>query len=149
MLLYLLALLLFKETYELILKGSNAWPPGCQLKFVNGCDFKLANQSLMSSMLIPVKELMPNEMIDISVSIESPKECGIYQCQLRLYTQNNQPFGQEIWFICTVEQNGILGITQQLNNVNMFDMQRSNLNNTNKKIVKLETNSNFINPFSS
>jgi hypothetical protein len=140
-------------TFKFVSKGTKPWPSGCQLKYVNGFDFKLPQstsfQSNMSAMSIPVQELNPNETIDLSVSMRSPEECGIYQCQLRLYTENNQPFGDEIWVICTVEQSGILGITQQLTNVNMFDLHRSTTtsNNSNKTFAKLDSNSSFINPF--
>ena len=51
----------------------------------------------------------------------------MYQCQLKLFTQYNQPFGDPIWLLLNVEEGGVLGITQQLNSVSVF-------NGANKKI---------------
>ena len=133
--------------------GQKQWPTGCKLKFVNGFDFELTRntpfKSNLSTTSIPIKELIPNETCDLNLELISPEECGIYSCQLRFYTEDDRPFGDEIFIICTVEQTGIMGITQQLTNVNMFDFQRSNSNNSKNNKNNFLSNSNFINPFNS
>ena len=58
--------------------------------------------------------------MDVSISLKSPQQCGIYQCQYRTYTRFNQPFGDPIWLLLNVEEGGLLDCIQQLNNVNMF-----------------------------
>lgn len=69
---------------------------------------------------IELPELGAQESADVSVSLVSPAQCGIYQCQYRTYTRLGQPFGDPIWLLLNVEEGGVLGITQQLNSVNMF-----------------------------
>lgn len=91
---------------------------------------------------------MANEQCDLNLELISPEQCGIYSCQLRFYTEDDRPFGDEIFIICTVEQTGIMGITQQLNSVNMFDFQRSNSNNNNNKNNFL-SNYNYSNSYNS
>ena len=71
----------------------------------------------------------------------SPSKCDMYQCQMRFYTQYDQPFGDPIWIVLNVEEGGILGITQQLNNVNMM----TNPSSSNKSPFKLDSNFNFVN----
>lgn len=75
--------------------------------------------------------LEPGEEIDVSIELQSPEQCGIYQSQYRLFTANNVPFGDPIWLVLNVEVGGVLGITQQLNSVNMFGNMSSNHNNNN------------------
>ena len=138
----------------LILKiGGSAWPYGCQLKYVNGYDFiNEANGLNISSTPIQIKELEPNESVDISLRLVSPNKCDMYQCQLRFYTQYDQPFGDPIWIVLNVEEGGILGITQQLNNVNMMTNPSGTSRNLNindssnsKSPFKLDSNFNFVN----
>lgn len=69
---------------------------------------------------IEVRELEPQEICDISISLKAPRQCGIYQCQYRMFTSLNQPFGDPIWLLLNVEEGGVLSITQQLNSVSMF-----------------------------
>lgn len=73
-----------------------------------------------SPVSIDVKELEPHEECDLSISLKAPRQCGIYQCQYRMFTGLNQPFGDPIWLLLNVEEGGVLGITQQLNSVSMF-----------------------------
>lgn len=67
-----------------------------------------------------LKELQPQETMDVSISLKSPQQCGIYQCQYRTYTRYDQPFGDPIWLLLNVEEGGLLDCIQQLNNVNMM-----------------------------
>lgn len=71
------------------------------------------------------------------MSLRSPRHCGIYQCQYRTYTRLQQPFGDPIWLLLNVEEGGVLGITQQLNSVNVFgagaQFSNNNINNNNSR----------------
>jgi len=89
---------------------------------------------------------MPGEESDISIELSSPDQCGIYQSQYRLFTGNNVPFGDPIWLVLNVEVGGVLGITQQLNSVNMFGNMSSNQTNIN--ITNNNCSSTFLNQFS-
>jgi hypothetical protein len=114
-----------------------------------------ANDSPVS---IEVRELEPQEMCDLSISLKAPRQCGIYQCQYRMFTALNQPFGDPIWLLLNVEEGGVLGITQQLNSVSMFGNWNtngsnqaagsthvnSNENSFSKSPFKFDSNSNLI-----
>jgi hypothetical protein len=72
---------------------------------------------------------------------------------MKLFTQYNQPFGDAIWLLLAVEQGGVLGITQQLNDVSVFLNGRgerggadnnNNNNNNHKRVVN-----HHQNPFAS
>jgi hypothetical protein len=86
---------------------------------------------IQSPVEIDLRELEPQETLDLSISLQSPAQCGIYQCQYRAYTRYNQPFGDPIWLLLNVEIGGVLGITQQLNNVNVFGGVNINNNQIN------------------
>ena len=92
---------------------------------------------------IQVNALEPGEESDISIELSSPDQCGIYQSQYRLFTGNNVPFGDPIWLVLNVEIGGVLGITQQLNSVNMFGNMSSNQTNIN--ITNNNCSSTFLN----
>lgn len=111
----------FIKTWRIKNIGVKRWPYGCQLKLVNS---NISQRPGQQSYDLPVhvKVLEPNEETDISIELISPDQCAIYQSQYRLFTSNGTPFGDPIWLILKVEQGGVLGITQQLNNV-MFGMQ--------------------------
>jgi hypothetical protein len=94
-----------------------------------------ANDSPVS---IDVRELEPQETCDLSISLKAPRQCGIYQCQYRMFTALNQPFGDPIWLLLNVEEGGVLGITQQLNSVSMF----GNWNNSNNQAASGSTHVN-------
>ena len=126
----------FVKTWRVMNTGPNKWPYGVQLKYVNGYNFKLAaenNEEYPSSLLfntrathlsqhaIRLAQLEPEESCEVSVHLKSPDECQMYQCQLKLFTEYGQPFGDPIWLLLSVEEGGVLGITQQLNSVSMFN----------------------------
>lgn len=110
----------FIKTWRIKNIGAKRWPYGCQLKLVNSNITEHPAQTYESP--IYVTALEPNLETDISIELTSPEQCAIYQSQYRLFTPNGTPFGDPIWLILKVEQGGVLGITQQLNNV-MFGIQ--------------------------
>jgi hypothetical protein len=120
---------------------------GCSLKLVNGMDFGRNRMNMINS-------LEPNQEFDLSIELTSPNAPGIYQCQYRLYTPTATPFGDSIWLVLNVEAGGILGITQQLNNVNIFgannSQQESNSifqNSSRNVAVENRTQQMAANPF--
>jgi hypothetical protein len=105
----------FVKTWRIKNSGAKRWPFGCHLKLVNG--YNLGQDRLS----VTVSALMPDEQSDVSIELQSPETPGIYQSQYKLFTANNSPFGDPIWLLLNVEEGGVLGITQQLNSVNMFN----------------------------
>jgi hypothetical protein len=138
----------FIKTWRIKNSGTRRWPADCKLKYVNGYNFSqcstssstsstssltsdsssstVANGELIllgandSPVSIDVRELAAGESCDLSISLKAPRQCGIYQCQYRMFTGLGQPFGDPIWLLLNVEEGGVLGITQQLNSVSMF-----------------------------
>lgn len=121
----------FIKTWRIKNIGAKRWPYGCILRLING---KMNQHTAM------VKMLEANEETDISIELESPEVCAIYQSQYRLFHPNGVPFGDPIWLILKVEQGGVLGITQQMNSVDMFGMQAS----SNNPVIKSESNNNSL-----
>jgi hypothetical protein len=154
----------FVKKWRILNCGTNKWPHGCQLKYVNGYNFKLSSDdnnnntttpTHISDACIRLDRLEPAVSCEISIQLKSPDECQMYQCQMKLFTQYNQPFGDAIWLLLAVEQGGVLGITQQLNDVSVFlngrgerggaDNNNNNNNNNNHKRVV----NHHQNPFAS
>ena len=147
----------FYKTWRIANTGNTIWPVGCQLKYVNGFEFTLDTSSTASNdkestsfgtqlpFCIDVKQLAPEETVDVSARMRSPTECGIYQSQLRLFTEQQQPFGDPIWIVINVEANGILGITQQLTSVNMAPSSSSGATSANppKSPFQFDVNANL------
>lgn len=108
----------FIKTWKIINNGTNQWPPGCNLKYVNGAHLSSKQDTLI------LDQLRPNEEADISIELVAPSEPGLYQTQFRLFTLTGTPFGDPIWNVINVAEGGILGITQQLHNVSPFRQQQ-------------------------
>lgn len=66
--------------------GTDAWPQGSYLRFLQG-------HVLGSRERQDVRSLEPQEVANISVQMHSPKECGLYQGQWRMCAQNGMFFG--------------------------------------------------------
>lgn len=122
----------FIKTWRIKNTGPKRWPYGCQLRLVN-TNITSNTTSPYSSHDSPihVNALEPDDTSDVSVHLQSPAACGIYQSQYRLFTPTNTPFGDPIWLVLNVELGGVLGITQQLNSVSMFGISNSNNHNNN------------------
>jgi len=114
----------FVKTWRIQNNGSEIWPYGCQLKFVNGEKLGACDQC-------HVRRISPGEHCDVSVNMTSPLQKGIYQGQWRMYTSNMQPFGDVIWVIITVEQGGLLGVTQQFSSFSTSHTNQQQFSNNN------------------
>ncbi|CAF0800070.1 unnamed protein product [Adineta steineri] len=116
----------FVKTWRVENNGSEPWPSNCSLRFVNG-------DRLQDRDDIYVGTLAPGEQTNISVDITSPTTSKIIRSQWRLFTLAGVPFGDPIWLIASVEEGGLMGITQQLEqchslgmNVNNYPQQMTN-----------------------
>ncbi|CAF2526385.1 unnamed protein product [Rotaria sp. Silwood2] len=97
----------FIKTWRVENSGTERWPNNCSLRFVNGDRLQDRDEIYVSS-------LAPGEQTNISVNITSPNVSRIIRSQWRLFTSAGVPFGDPIWLIASVEEGGIMGITQQL-----------------------------------
>lgn len=97
----------FVKTWRLRNNGTERWPHGVFLKFTHG-------DQLGPLTMILVEALQPMNSTDVSIQMISPAKNGIYQGQWRMCTPTGQYFGDIIWVIIGVNENGLLGVTQQL-----------------------------------
>ncbi|KAK5976859.1 Inflammation and lipid regulator with UBA and NBR1 domain [Trichostrongylus colubriformis] len=97
----------FVKSWRVKNNGGVHWPQGTALCFVEGTP-------LSSEMRVPVASLGPGGEAELTVEMISPSVPGIYQSRWQLNTPQSIPFGEAIWCIIAVDDNGILDITQQL-----------------------------------
>ncbi|NP_001013560.2 protein ILRUN [Danio rerio] len=97
----------FTKTWRIQNTGTESWPPGVCLKYVGGDQFGHVN-------MVMVRSLDPQEISDVSVQMRSPAVPGMYQGQWRMCTATGLFYGDVIWVILSVEEGGLLGVTQQL-----------------------------------
>jgi len=105
----------FVKTWRIENSGSEPWPNNCSLRFVNGDRLQDRDEVYVSS-------LAPGEQINVSVDITSPNVTQIIRSQWRLFTPAGVPFGDPIWLIASVEEGGLMGITQQLEQCHSLGM---------------------------
>jgi len=125
----------FVKTWRIQNNGNEVWPFGCQLRFVNG-------EKLGACEQCHVARISPGEHCDVSVRMKSPSDQGLYQGQWRMYTSNMQPFGDVIWVIIHVEQGGLLGVTQQFDQI-----MSSSTFMTSSTSLQTNSSNNNSNPF--
>ena len=129
------------STISAIFSGPQSWPPGCCLRYLQGEKMSLTE-------FIIVEALDSGGSTEVSVQMTSPMLTGIYQSQWRMQTATGLFFGgfilqkissktstctvcfpffclEVIWLILQVEESGVLGLTQQLNNISNFDTRPS------------------------
>uniref|UniRef100_A0A0N5AEY4 N_BRCA1_IG domain-containing protein n=1 Tax=Syphacia muris TaxID=451379 RepID=A0A0N5AEY4_9BILA len=97
----------FVKTWRVRNNGHESWPVGTYIGFMEG-------DKLTSVLKSSVQPLGPGEEGNISVEMMSPAKKGIYQSRWQLNTSLGIPFGESIWCIITVDDWGILDITQHL-----------------------------------
>ncbi|XP_020288242.1 uncharacterized protein C6orf106 homolog [Pseudomyrmex gracilis] len=104
----------FLKSWRVQNSGTEAWPKGVFLQLVSG--------TFMGRSQIPVPPLAPKETTELSVTLISPSENGVYQSKWRMAVESTQQgednspvyFGDVIWVIITVSESGTLAVTQQL-----------------------------------
>jgi hypothetical protein len=116
------------KTWAIGNSGIEPWPANCSLSRLDGT-INTDTSSHRSMQPPHIPPLMPGEQCDITVHLRSPEVQGIHQSRWRLQTANGigvwfarfgytsstgVPFGDIIWCIVTVENSGLLGITQQM-----------------------------------
>lgn len=112
----------FMKTWRIGNSGDEPWPPGCQLRFCDG-------ENLSRTDRIVVDAIQPKNTADISVEMHSPAQPGVYQSQWRMCTATGMYFGEPVWVIITVAEDGMLGVTQQFSRIGNDFVQNPTPNN--------------------
>ncbi|CAF3886546.1 unnamed protein product [Rotaria sordida] len=129
----------FIKTWRVENSGNERWPNNCSLRFVNG-------DRLQDQDEVYVNSLAPGEQTNISVNITSSNVLRIIRSQWRLFTSAGVPFGDPIWLIASVEEGGIMGITQQLEQCHSLGM---NINYPSYINNSMSIQSSSLNPLQS
>ncbi|KAJ1372051.1 hypothetical protein KIN20_034108 [Parelaphostrongylus tenuis] len=97
----------FAKTWLVKNTGGVHWPEGTALCLVDG-------HPLSHDRRVPVASLGPGGEAELTVWMSSPSLRGIYHSRWQLMTPQNVPFGETIWCIISVDDSGILDITQRM-----------------------------------
>ncbi|EDV28850.1 uncharacterized protein TRIADDRAFT_19174 [Trichoplax adhaerens] len=104
----------FVKTWRIQNSGQKRWPDSVRLRFIGG-------DQLGPSHEVRVQSHDAQEIGDVSVVMISPNQPGTFQGRWRMATQEGLFFGDIIWVIISVENSGLLGLTQQLSYINTRD----------------------------
>lgn len=120
----------FVKTWHISNNGNEKWPIGCYFAHSQGEKFSCET-------VVRLQPLEPNESVRVSLNLLSPPETGMYEGKFRTFSPNGLAFGEIIWVILSVESNGILGVTQGIDNID-----------SPKQVAKVPPNNGAVlNPF--
>ncbi|CAH2009437.1 unnamed protein product [Acanthoscelides obtectus] len=125
----------FKKTWRIMNSGNEQWPVGCYAKCSDGVN--------LSGNDVGVPCLRPGEGISLTVEMKSPTTPGIYQSKWRLCTSNGAYFGDPMWAIVTVVEEGTIELTNQMSHFNELGAHPPSMSNHNPFLphgVHLENN---------
>lgn len=98
----------FQKVWRVQNNGDESWPLGCYLQFTAG-------DQLSSVQRIPAPPLSPSATAELAVQMTSPSTPGIFQSKWRMITPSGSYFGDIIWVILTVCEDGSTSeLTSQL-----------------------------------
>eukprot|EP00794_Sanderia_malayensis_P018053 gene18053-19862_t len=97
----------FLKTWKIKNDGQERWPTQLRLVFTKGHNF--ANNGV-----IPVHPIEPGETSELSIPMISPPETGLFAGEWRLANISNNFFGDPLTVTLSVEQEGVLNLTQQM-----------------------------------
>ncbi|XP_050308788.1 protein ILRUN [Anthonomus grandis grandis] len=100
----------FVKSWHISNTGLEAWPPGCYVQCSDGDSFGGTKVQL------PV--LQPGEGTHVVIGMNSPSVPGIYQSKWRACTPAGSYFGDPMWTILTVVEQGTIELTEQLSHFN-------------------------------
>lgn len=110
----------FIKTWRIKNIGDESWPPGCNLRYCCGDNLSNTDRAIVNT-------LDPGQEADVSIEMASPATTGVYQSQWRMSTPTGLYFGEVIWVIITVDEGGLLGVTQQLSSFGKTDFVHNNI----------------------
>ncbi|XP_072171711.1 protein ILRUN-like [Diadema setosum] len=117
----------FTKTWRVRNPSSDQWPMGSCLRFIQGHQLGPLDR-------VTTEQLEGHSEMDISVRMQSPSHCGLYQGQWRMCTQNGTFFGETIWVIVEVKEGGMLGLTQQLSQMGTGAMETETAPSTDRML---------------
>lgn len=82
----------FQKSWRVQNSGTEAWPHGIHLELISG--------ERMGIMRIEVPPIGPKETTELSVTLSSPNEPGVYESKWRMVTANGLYFGGKCMNIC-------------------------------------------------
>ncbi|KAK5650699.1 hypothetical protein RI129_001728 [Pyrocoelia pectoralis] len=107
----------FRKVWHVLNNGTEAWPFGCHVKCAAG--------DSLGAEPIQVPCLEPGTGTLLNLRMTSPALPGMYQSKWRLCTASGSYFGDPLWAIITVVEEGTMALTQQLSHFS--DLGSSNL----------------------
>lgn len=96
----------FTKIWHVINNGTEPWPLGCFLQCAGGDN--------LGADRLEVSCLKPGTSTFLNLEMTSPVQPGMYQSKWRLCTPSGSYFGDPLWAIITVVEEGTMALTQQL-----------------------------------
>ncbi|CAG9827605.1 unnamed protein product [Diabrotica balteata] len=100
----------FKKSWNIVNSGTEKWPANCYAQCSDGDNFGADR--------VHVPCLDPEEGYHLVVDMVSPTVPGIYQSKWRMCTDIGTYFGDPMWVIVTVVEEGTVALTNQLSHFN-------------------------------
>ncbi|XP_065176856.1 protein ILRUN-like [Sycon ciliatum] len=101
---------LFTKLWRLRNNGISSWPEGCYLTFVRG-------DSIGPCTRVNMPPLGRNVMADVRISMLAPRDSGHYCSEWRMCMADGTFFGDTVWVIVQVADDGLLDLTQQMSSL--------------------------------
>ncbi|KAJ3627482.1 hypothetical protein MTP99_014856 [Tenebrio molitor] len=137
----------FQKVWHIINNGTEQWPTGCYAQCSDGNN--------LGGERVNLPAVKPFEDTYLTVHMISPAVPGVYQSKWRLCTEKGAYFGDPMWVIVTVVEEGTMALTQQLSSFtdlgaspppqvahNPFIPQRSHIEHTQDATPPVERDSN-------
>ena len=101
---------LFTKLWRIANNGSCSWPVGCYLTYVRG-------DSIGPCLRVNMPALAAGRMVDVQLSMLAPENTGHYCSEWRMCAADGSYFGDTVWVIIQVADDGLLDLTQQMNSL--------------------------------
>lgn len=100
----------FQKSWHICNNGVESWPIGCYVQCSDGDNF--------GGTRVALPALQPGEGTHLTIEMTSPSVPGIYQSKWRACTHTGSYFGDPMWAILTVVEQGTIELTEQLSHFN-------------------------------
>ncbi|XP_066247249.1 protein ILRUN isoform X1 [Euwallacea similis] len=100
----------FRKSWHISNSGTESWPVGCYAQCADGDCF--------GGQRVHLPALQPGQGAYVVVEMTSPPVPGIYQSKWRACSPSGSYFGDPMWAILTVVEQGTIELTEQLSHFN-------------------------------
>lgn len=100
----------FQKSWHICNNGVEQWPVGCYVQCSDGDNF--------GGTRVQLPALQPGQGTHFTIEMTSPSVPGIYQSKWRACTPSGSYFGDPMWAILTVVEQGTIELTEQLSHFN-------------------------------